>query len=85
MGLAGMTASVGQKTLCSKSPNADQGANRSRKLALAPDTALRYAIPSMPSNNLTYRNLFRAIVTDLHFWIPLTVLIGGLFLLDKLR
>jgi len=29
--------------------------------------------------------MFRAIVTDLHFWIPLTVLLGGLFLLDKLR
>jgi len=31
------------------------------------------------------RNLIRAIATDLHFWIPLTVLVGGLFLLDKLR
>jgi len=31
------------------------------------------------------RNLFRAIATDLHFWIPLTVLLGGLLLLDKLR
>jgi hypothetical protein len=31
------------------------------------------------------RKLFRAIATDLHFWIPLTVLIGGLVLLDKLR
>jgi hypothetical protein len=31
------------------------------------------------------RSLFRAIATDLHFWIPLTVLIGGLLLLDKLR
>jgi hypothetical protein len=30
-------------------------------------------------------NLFRAIVTDLHFWIPLSVLAGGFFLLDKLR
>jgi len=30
------------------------------------------------------RNLFRAIVTDIHFWIPLCVLIGGLVLLDKL-
>jgi hypothetical protein len=30
-------------------------------------------------------NLFRAILTDLHFWIPLIVLLGGLFLLDKLR
>ncbi len=31
------------------------------------------------------RNIFYAIATDLHFWIPLTVLLGGLFLLDKLR
>ena len=29
--------------------------------------------------------LFRSIATDLHFWIPLIVLVGGLFLLDKLR
>jgi len=31
------------------------------------------------------RKLFRAIATDLHFWIPLSVLVGGLLLLDKLR
>ena len=31
------------------------------------------------------RNLIRAIATDVHFWIPLIVLAGGLFLLDKLR
>jgi hypothetical protein len=30
------------------------------------------------------RNLFRNIATDVHFWIPLCVLLGGLFLLDKL-
>jgi len=30
-------------------------------------------------------DVFHAILTDLHFWIPLTVLLGGLFLLDKLR
>jgi hypothetical protein len=29
-------------------------------------------------------SLFRAIVTDIHFWIPLIVLLGGLLLLDKL-
>jgi hypothetical protein len=39
----------------------------------------------MSSDIPTRRNLFRAIATDLHFWIPLSVLIGGLFLLDKLR
>jgi len=30
-------------------------------------------------------DLFRAIATDVHFWIPLCVLAGGLLLLDKLR
>ena len=39
----------------------------------------------MSSDSPIARNLFRAIVTDLHFWIPLSVLIGGFFLLDKLR
>jgi hypothetical protein len=29
--------------------------------------------------------MLRAITTDIHFWIPLVVLIGGLVLLDKLR
>jgi len=38
-----------------------------------------------PSKTDSSRGMFRAIVTDLHFWIPLTVLLGGLFLLDKLR
>jgi hypothetical protein len=31
------------------------------------------------------RSLFRAIATDVHFWIPLIVLAGGFLLLDKLR
>jgi len=31
------------------------------------------------------RRRFVAIATDLHFWIPLSVLMGGLLLLDKLR
>jgi hypothetical protein len=30
-------------------------------------------------------SLIRAIATDVHFWIPLGVLLGGLMLLDKLR
>jgi hypothetical protein len=30
-------------------------------------------------------SMFRAIATDVHFWIPLSLLFGGLFLLDKLR
>jgi hypothetical protein len=31
------------------------------------------------------RSLFRAVATDIHFWIPLIVLVAGLVLLDKLR
>jgi hypothetical protein len=37
------------------------------------------------STDPTPRNLYRAIATDIHFWIPLSVLVGGVFLLDKLR
>ena len=37
------------------------------------------------STNQTRRNLYRAIATDIHFWIPFSVLLGGVFLLDKLR
>jgi hypothetical protein len=32
-----------------------------------------------------WSKLIRAIATDVHFWIPLSVLLGGLVLLDKLR
>jgi len=38
-----------------------------------------------PSTTNSPRHLFRAIATDIHFWIPLSVLVGGLLLLDKLR
>jgi hypothetical protein len=38
-----------------------------------------------PQTESRVLNLFRAIATDVHFWIPLIVLIGGLVLLDKLR
>lgn len=38
-----------------------------------------------PEQTDSSRSVLRAIATDLHFWIPLTVLLGGLFLLDKLR
>ena len=37
----------------------------------------------MPTDRPT--SLLRAIATDVHFWIPLSVLLGGLVLLDKLR
>jgi hypothetical protein len=39
----------------------------------------------MSMSNASSRNMFHAITTDLHFWIPLAVLLGGLFLLDRLR
>jgi hypothetical protein len=31
------------------------------------------------------RNLLLVIATDIHFWIPFAVLIGGLLLLNRLR
>ena len=31
------------------------------------------------------RGLLRVIATDIHFWIPLAVLVAGLVLLNKLR
>jgi len=40
---------------------------------------------SPPTKPTPALNLFRAIATDLHFWIPLSVLAGGFLLLDKLR
>ncbi len=33
----------------------------------------------------TERSLIRAIASDIHFWIPLCVLLAGIILLDKLR
>jgi hypothetical protein len=35
-------------------------------------------------NQIESRNLFRAIATDIHFWIPLCVLVAGLVLLETL-
>lgn len=40
---------------------------------------------SPPAESTARLNLFRAIATNVHFWIPLIVLIGGLVLLDTLR
>ena len=39
----------------------------------------------MPDINSGKQSLLRAIATDVHFWIPLCVLLGGLVLLDHLR
>jgi len=33
----------------------------------------------------TSRRMYLAIATDIHFWIPLSVLLCGVLLLDKLR
>ena len=38
----------------------------------------------MPDNQPSKHNLLRAIMTDVHFWIPLCVLLGGFVLLDRL-
>jgi hypothetical protein len=39
----------------------------------------------MPDNQPSKHSLLRAIMTDVHFWIPLCVLLGGFVLLDRLR
>jgi len=39
----------------------------------------------MPPDSLQRRSLLRTVATDIHFWIPLFVLVAGLALLDKLR
>jgi hypothetical protein len=31
------------------------------------------------------RNLFTRVITDVHFWVPVTVLIGGLLLLQAIH
>jgi hypothetical protein len=53
-------------------------------MALDSELHTEAAILANP-NNAIPRNLYRAIATDIHFWIPLSVLLGGVFLLDKLR
>jgi hypothetical protein len=39
----------------------------------------------IPNHTSGKRNLLLAVATDIHFWIPLGVLLGGLLLLDRLR
>jgi hypothetical protein len=53
-------------------------------LALDLELHTEAAILANPTNPPA-RNLFRSIATDIHFWIPFSVLLGGVFLLDKLR
>ncbi len=38
-----------------------------------------------PTEFAAPRSLVRVIATDIHFWIPFAVLVGGLLLLDNLR
>jgi len=54
------------------------------KMALDSELHTEAAILANPTDPAP-RNLFRAIATDIHFWIPFSVLLGGVFLLDKLR
>jgi hypothetical protein len=44
-----------------------------------------YMRSCMPDNQPPRHSLLRAIMTDIHFWIPLCVLLGGFVLLDRLR
>jgi hypothetical protein len=39
----------------------------------------------MSDTNTGRSSILRAIATDLHFWIPLSVLLGGLVLLDRIH
>jgi len=40
---------------------------------------------NVPSGSANSRSLIRVIATDIHFWIPFAVLVGGLLLLDNLH
>ena len=37
------------------------------------------------NDHTDFGSMFSVIAKDIHFWIPLIVLFGGLLLLDKLR
>jgi hypothetical protein len=50
------------------------------QVSSTPDKAM-----APPNERTASGRLFRAIATDLHFWIPLIVLVGGFLLLDRLR
>jgi hypothetical protein len=57
-------------------------APRASYLRWHPDLEFHFEAAMPPDRS---SNLIRAIATDVHFWIPLSVLLGGLLLLDKLR
>ena len=52
--------------------------------AVGPSFA-RSPIMDQQNQNTVSRGLLRVIATDIHFWIPLAVLVAGLLLLNKLR
>jgi hypothetical protein len=39
----------------------------------------------MPNEIASRQRMFASILTDIHFWVPVAVLIGGLVLLTFLR
>jgi len=39
----------------------------------------------MPNETTPRRNAIASVLTDIHFWVPVAVLIGGLTLLTFLR
>jgi hypothetical protein len=57
--------------------------------ASSPKMASQIQLEATMSPETSHRtdsgSMFRAIATDIHFWIPIGVLLGGLLLLDKLR
>jgi hypothetical protein len=53
---------------------------RSRAISVA-----AFVATMIPNHTSGKRNLLLAVATDIHFWIPLGVLLGGLLLLDRLR
>ena len=38
-----------------------------------------------PTDNRQARNLLIIVLTDVHFWVPVAVLIGGLLLLEYIH
>jgi hypothetical protein len=38
-----------------------------------------------PADNRDARNWLTSVLTDVHFWVPVVVLIGGLLLLESIH
>lgn len=39
----------------------------------------------MPTTDYNHRNWLTSVLTDVHFWVPVAVLIGGLLLLESIH